>query len=230
MKLKDFVNKGYYINLDYKTERNEKTIEELKKYDLTDLVQRVSAVQAFDQTVVCEYGSDDWKKCVDGCTQSHLKIINEAIENNYERILIFEDDIHFYEDGIIPPITKIENPLDEITKVNAWDILYLGGSLLDQYVTLTDKHLIRVSGMNTSHAYILNHTAFEKIKSRYHYAYPMDILLSANLHPKYSVYPMVVAQRGGDVSDIGGHHSFGPSGFVNSYLKPINNLDSFIKR
>ena len=32
MKLKDFVNKGYYINLDYKTERNEKTKQELEKY------------------------------------------------------------------------------------------------------------------------------------------------------------------------------------------------------
>jgi len=229
MKLKDFVDKGYYINLDYKTERNEKTIEELRKNDLLDLVERVSAVKAFEQTIVCEYGSDDWKKCVESCTQSHLKIINDAIEKGYQRILVFEDDIHFYEDGITPAITKIENALDEISKISNWDILYLGGSLLDQYVTLQDKHLIRVGGMNTSHAFILNHTAFEKLKSRYHYAYPMDVLLSANLNPKFSVYPIAVTQRGGDVSDIGGHHSFGPSGFVNSYLKPINNLDSFIK-
>jgi hypothetical protein len=66
MKLKDFVDKGYYINLDYKVDRNQKTIEELKKYDLLDLVERVSAVQAFNETIKCQYGSDDWKNVLMG--------------------------------------------------------------------------------------------------------------------------------------------------------------------
>ena len=80
MKIKNFVNKGYYINLDYKTERNEKTRQELENYNLLDLVERVSAVAAFNETVKCDYGSDDWKKCVDGCTQSHLKIIRDILK------------------------------------------------------------------------------------------------------------------------------------------------------
>jgi GR25 family glycosyltransferase involved in LPS biosynthesis len=224
MKLNDFVDKGYYINLDYKTERNEKTKQELKKYNLQYLVERVSAVAAFNETIKCEYGSDDWKKCVDGCTQSHLKIINEAKEKNYERILVFEDDIYLYNGGFTHSIDIIESAINEI-KDKDWEILYLGGSLLDQYVTQVDRHLIKVEGMNTSHAFILNHTAYDILINRYHYAYPMDVLLSANLTKKYSVYPVAVTQRGGDVSDIGGHDSFGPSGFINSYLKPIQNLN-----
>lgn len=224
MKIRDFVNKGYYINLDYKTERNEKTRQELENYNLLDFVERVSAVAAFNETVKCEYGSDEWKKCVDGCTQSHLKIIKDAKENNYERILVFEDDIYFYNGGFVPAMDIIEHAIDEI-KDKDWEILYLGGSLLDQYVTQAGRHLIKAGGMNTSHAFILNHTAFDTIINHYHYAYPMDILLSANLSKKYSVYPVAVTQRGGDVSDIGGHHSFGPSGFINSYLKPIQNLN-----
>jgi GR25 family glycosyltransferase involved in LPS biosynthesis len=224
MKLNDFVDKGYYINLDYKTERNEKTKQELEKYNLQYLVERVSAVAAFNATIKCEYGSDDWKKCVDGCTQSHLKIINEAKEKNYERILVFEDDIYFYNGGFTHSIDIIESAINEI-KDKDWEILYLGGSLLDQYVTQVDRHLIKVEGMNTSHAFILNHTAYDILINRYHYAYPMDVLLSANLTKKYSVYPVAVTQRGGDVSDIGGHDSFGPSGFINSYLKPIQNLN-----
>jgi GR25 family glycosyltransferase involved in LPS biosynthesis len=224
MKLNDFVDKGYYINLDYKTERNEKTKQELEKYNLQYLVERVSAVAAFNETIKCEYGSDDWKKCVDGCTQSHLKIINEAKEKNYERILVFEDDIYFYNGGFTHSIDIIESAINEI-KDKDWEILYLGGSLLDQYVTQVDRHLIKVEGMNTSHAFILNHTAYDILINRYHYAYPMDVLLSANLTKKYSVYPVAVTQRGGDVSDIGGHDSFGPSGFINSYLKPIQNLN-----
>jgi GR25 family glycosyltransferase involved in LPS biosynthesis len=228
MKLKDFVDKGYYINLDYKVDRNQKTIEELKKYDLLDLVERVSAVQAFNETIKCQYGSDDWKKCVDGCSQSHLKIIKNSIDNGHKRILIFEDDIHFYEDGVTPCMDKIESALDELSNISEWDILYLGGSLLDNEITMMNKHLIKVQGMNTSHAYIINHTAFDKILNTYHYAYPMDILLSVSLNPKFSVYPVAVTQRGGDVSDIGGHDSFGPSGFINSYLKPIKNINDFL--
>jgi GR25 family glycosyltransferase involved in LPS biosynthesis len=224
MKIKNFVNRGYYINLDYKLERNEKTKQELEKYNLQYLVERVSAVAAFNETIKCEYGSDDWKKCVDGCTQSHLKIINEAKEKNYERILVFEDDIYFYNGGFTHSIDIIESAINEI-KDKDWEILYLGGSLLDQYVTQVDRHLIKVEGMNTSHAFILNHTAYDILINRYYYAYPMDVLLSANLTKKYSVYPVAVTQRGGDVSDIGGHDSFGPSGFINSYLKPIQNLN-----
>ena len=161
------------------------------------------------------------EKCVDGCSQSHLKIIKNSIDNSHKRILIFEDDIHFYEDGVTPCMDKIESALDELSNISEWDILYLGGSLLDNEITMMNKHLIKVQGMNTSHAYIINHTAFDKILNTYHYAYPMDILLSVSLNPKFSVYPVAVTQRGGDVSDIGGHDSFGPSGFINSYLKPI---------
>jgi GR25 family glycosyltransferase involved in LPS biosynthesis len=224
MKIIDFVDKGYYINLDYKTERNSKTIKELEDSNLINFVERVSAVAAFNETVKCDYGSDNWKKCVDGCTQSHLKIIREAKEKNYERILVFEDDIYFYNVGYIKSMDIIECAIDEVKDKN-WEILYLGGSLLDQYVTQAGRHLIKVDGMNTSHAFILNNNAFDIILNKYHYAYPMDILLSANLREKYSVYPVAVTQRGGDVSDIGGHNSFGPSGFINSYLKPIQNLN-----
>jgi GR25 family glycosyltransferase involved in LPS biosynthesis len=224
MKIKNFVNRGYYINLDYKLERNEKTKQELEKYNLQYLVERVSAVAAFNETIKCEYGSDDWKKCVDGCTQSHLKIINEAKEKNYERILVFEDDIYFYNGGFTHSIDIIESAINEI-KDKDWEILYLGGALLDDTITQVDKHLIEVERMNGAHAYILNHTAYDILINRYHYAYPMDVLLSANLTKKYSVYPVAVTQRGGDVSDIGGHDSFGPSGFINSYLKPIQNLN-----
>ena len=166
MKIRDFVNKGYYINLDYKTERNEKTRQELENYNLLDFVERVSAVAAFNETVKCEYGSDDWKKCVDGCTQSHLKIIREAKENNYERILVFEDDIYFYNGGFTHSMDIIESAIDEIQDKD-WEILYLGGSLLDQYVTQAGKHLIKAGGMNTSHAFILNHTAFDTLLNQF---------------------------------------------------------------
>lgn len=225
MKIKNFVNKGYYINLDYKPERNKKTKQELENHNLLDFVERVPAIAAFPQTIICEYGSENWSKCHDGNTQSHLKIINEAIQNNYERVLIFEDDIDFYDEGLFYSIDVIESSIDQI-KDKDWEILYLGGALLDHSITQVDKHLIKVGSMNGAHAYILNHTAFEKVKNAYHYGCPMDILLSNHLTKKYSVYPIAVTQKGEDLSDIGGHHSFGPTGFIESYQKPIYNLNT----
>jgi hypothetical protein len=126
-------------------------------------------------------------------------------------------------------MTKIEKSIEQISQLNDdWEILYLGGGLLDNEITMFDKNLIFVNGMNGSHAYILNHTAYDKIIEGYHYGLPMDILLSSTLKLKYSVFPIAVTQRGGDKSDIGGHNSFGASGFINSYQKPISNLDKFV--
>jgi hypothetical protein len=229
MKLIDFVDRAYYINLFYKTDRNEETIKELKKYNLQDFIFRSEAVAAFNGTIECSYGSPEWIKCVDGCSQSHLRIIKNAKEKGFEKILIFEDDIFFYDDGLSSPMTKIEKSIEQISQLNDdWEILYLGGGLLDNEITMFDKNLIFVNGMNGSHAYILNHTAYDKIIEGYHYGLPMDILLSSTLKLKYSVFPIAVTQRGGDKSDIGGHNSFGASGFINSYQKPISNLDKFV--
>jgi GR25 family glycosyltransferase involved in LPS biosynthesis len=223
VKLREYIDKGFYINLDYKTQRNEDTQSLLKKYNLSDFVERVSAVKAFDQTIKCAYGTDDWKKCVDSCAQSHLQTLQKARYAGYKRVLMLEDDIFFYEGYGISSIEIIQSALDEIVNFPDWNILYLGGSLLDEKIDRVGKRLIRVKGMNTSHAYILNleNNSFEKLISNYHFAHPYDILLSVHLPNKYSVYPIAITQRGGDQSDIGGHDSFGAPTFVGSYTKPL---------
>lgn len=57
-----------------------------------------------------------------GCLISHYKIIEDAIKNNYERILIFEDDIIFNKDFYLY-IKKLESL--------KWDIVLLGASEFD---------------------------------------------------------------------------------------------------
>lgn len=60
-----------------------------------------------------------------GCLVSHYKILEEAIKNKYERILIFEDDVIFNKDFYLH-IKKIES-------LN-WDIVALGASEFDPRV------------------------------------------------------------------------------------------------
>ena len=57
------------------------------------------------------------------------------------------------------------------------------------------------------------------ILNEYHYGYPMDRLLEASLKNKYCVYDCAISQNGEDLSDIGGHQSFGKKGFIDSFDK-----------
>jgi glycosyl transferase family 25 len=233
MKLKDFIKKGYYINLDYRTDRNENTINELKKYDLYDVVQRYPAIKAFDKTIKCEFGTEEWHKCTTSLTKTNIEIVKKAKEENLENILILEDDILFH-DKEIPygssycPMKTIEKSLDSLMKIPDWEIFYLGGSIFDKYLQMVDFNLIKVGKILTSHAFILNHRGYDKILNSNNKEVPNDILLNGVLDQKYSIYPCVALQRGGDLNDIGGNHTGNSSGYINTYLKPIENLASFI--
>ena len=56
-----------------------------------------------------------------GCRAAHLHTIINARENNYERILILEDDIEFH----IDPNELIAGNISYINEY--WDFLYFGG-------------------------------------------------------------------------------------------------------
>jgi len=218
MTIEKFIDKGFYINLDYKTKRNEAMQKTLKDYNLDNIVERIDAVKAFDHTVKCDFASEEWRKCVDSCAKSHLSIIEKAKAENLEKILIFEDDIEFIEDGETPCMEKINSAINSIINI-PWDILYLGGVLLDNEINKIDKHLIKINRMSGSHAYILNKNSYDFIINEYHYGYPMDRLLEASLKNKYCVYGCAISQNGDDLSDIGGHQSFGKQGFIDSFDK-----------
>jgi hypothetical protein len=64
-----------------------------------------------------------------GCRQSHINCIKDAKKNNYDKILILEDDIYIDENinG------KLKHVINEIK--DNWDILYLGGDYRENNVT-----------------------------------------------------------------------------------------------
>ena len=55
-----------------------------------------------------------------GCYLSHMFCLNDAIINNYDKIIIFEDDIIFHK--------KFCQLFEEVTKQHIFDILFLGAS------------------------------------------------------------------------------------------------------
>ena len=137
-----------------------------------------------------------------GCLESHLAVIQKAIEKNQKYILIFEDDAK-----LIRPLAPIPLPPDN------WRMLYLGGTVRDILNTPinTDNPSAQWIQMScwTTHAYILNLTDPDFTKALLNAtSYPSEIdrYYMENIHPKFHTYmisPMRAIQREG-FSDIEG--------------------------
>ncbi len=87
MKIKDFISAGFYINLDYRTDRNQHMIDELTNHNLIDVVKRFSAVKAFDKT---EYIRNDDSKMLSAtlaAAESHKQIMSKRL--NHYTILVY---------------------------------------------------------------------------------------------------------------------------------------------
>jgi len=222
IEIKDFIDKIYYINLDSRTDRNEDTIEELKKWGLYEMSERVSAFKGTD-SLTFSYGSDDYRRNNNAITLSHLEAIKKAKELDLDRILILEDDITFLPVNFQDPFYFINNCINEIKKIKDWDVLYLGGTIHQDSIFLERPFLMKVENLLGAHAYIVNKRSYDRILNFYKAdGVAIDILLLA-LENKYSVYPGPAGQRYGSVDNNGKNSSnIDPYNlYVKSYLDKI---------
>jgi GR25 family glycosyltransferase involved in LPS biosynthesis len=119
-----FFDNIYVINLDKDKERLKKIILECKKFNID--FQRFSAIDPIDLSqnildkYIPKYIQQNGTNTMIGCGLSHIFIWQDAIKQNYNNILVFEDDIiisdNFNE--------ILQNAMNELPK--DYDILYLG--------------------------------------------------------------------------------------------------------
>lgn len=189
MSFKKYFDKIYCINLDRRKDRWEETIKELDKWGLTDEVERYSGVDG--NSLKNETQIKDGEL---GILNTHLKIINESKEKNYENILILEDDIEFTE--------KIKL-LDEYMTIvpNDWDMIYFGGNhnkhmgkkinyINDKIIKLKETYGIHCVAINNS-IYDLILNVIDKRKK------PIDVYY-ADIQKNYNCYgfnPSIALQR-----------------------------------
>tara|TARA_B110000261_G_scaffold136859_1_gene154920 strand:- start:685 stop:1140 length:456 start_codon:yes stop_codon:yes gene_type:complete len=105
-----YIDKIYYINLEHRIDRKEHIENQIKKYIDPELsiTKRFNAIENKNGHI--------------GCSKSHLNIIEECIQNNYNNVLIFEDDFEF-----IIEESEFKNYLNKFfTKYSNYDILLLG--------------------------------------------------------------------------------------------------------
>lgn len=124
----------YYINLDYRTDRKEHVETQLSLIGLKGT--RFNAIRT--------------KQGAIGCTMSHLKLLENAIINNFEHILIIEDDITF-----LDPSLFIKQFNKCLSNQKDWDVIILSGNNIPPYTNIDDS-CVQVYSCQTTTGYLVN--------------------------------------------------------------------------
>lgn len=216
MKITEFFDQSFFINLNSRPERRQQFESELRKIGLENFVQRFPA--SIDATHLPQ---DDYNRHR-ACGKSHHDLIKYAKNNNLKNILIFEDDAYFYNNNEISALNIIENALDDLNKLE-WDIFYLGGLIVDDFLLQVSPNLLSVEKILTAHAWAINHTGYDKILK---YVPETDSAIDGwvSQRPtikKYLAYPLAVPQKEGksDLDAFGWNPGLGP--YLECYKKPI---------
>lgn len=153
-----------YINLDIRKDRNEQMIQELegfcKKYT------RLSA----------SYNEQGYL----GCTESHIRSIQLAIEKKFKHVLIFEDDFTF--------VQNKEKVYDDVVNFikkqkNKWDVLLL--SFNQEKREPFNDTFDRVKNSQTASAYVVHKNYYEKLLN--HYLKGLELLQETGDKGKYCI-------------------------------------------
>jgi glycosyl transferase family 25 len=187
-----------YINLDSRIDRRNHFESEFNKIGLQ--TQRFQAIQQDDGAV--------------GCSMSHIACLELAIKNNWDHVLICEDD------------ATIVNPGQLVYQVNQffkkfgdhWDVLLLAGNNYQPFRQMSPE-CIRVANCQTATAYLVRshyfHTLLHNFKkglnglitTRDQTAYAIDQHWKhlQRMHRWYLITPISIIQRN-DYSNICKQH------------------------
>ncbi len=135
--INDYFDKIYCLNLLRRQDRWSECINLFLKYQMA--VSRFDAVDSKNvlPTRVLNRGEH-------AVIQSTINIFNDAIDNQYDKILILEDDVDF--------LFNLDNFDKHMASVPTdYDMLYFGGNHMDRFTYINDK-IVRISNTLCSHS------------------------------------------------------------------------------
>ena len=192
-----FEIKGFYINLDHRTDRKRHIENQLEQIRMTGNITRFNAIKNANGRI--------------GCSLSHLKCLQMAKEAKWESVMILEDDVLF-----MLPDKFVENANSFFSnKQNKWDVLLLAGNNLPPFET-NDGVSIQVSHCQTTTGYIVKRHYYDALISNikegitklmkepeHHYYYAVDkYWLQLQKQDRWMLLiPIIVVQKP-DYSDI----------------------------
>lgn len=173
----NLIDKIYVINMDKDRERMLILDKKLKKLGLE--YERISGVDGEKK-----YKELNVKTKLRpgqlGCLLSHLKILEKAKKNNYQNILIFEDDVIFCK-NFIEKLVKLLKKVKH--NEGHFDILYLGCSQKHDWKNIVDKgNYYLGKKMDGTFGMIVNREIFNKtLKNAYELNLPIDRVYSEKI-------------------------------------------------
>ena len=197
--------KIYFINLDKRTDRLNDIQIELHKIGLNTFERFSGIIPTQIQSKKCSFikpqkllikNNISYLRGAMGCKMSHYEILKKELiaKNDYEYLMILEDDCNFEENTII----NINLALNQLIEKNIdWDILYLSTNLKKKEdATKISNNLLKIKCGLTTTSQLFPINKLQKI---------IDIITNSNseidntyndlLNEKYCVYPMCVYQR-----------------------------------
>ena len=211
------IDKIYVINLEHRKDRKKEIMEELSKMKVDDL----GKVEIFrgivpNEEILNKWNPNfikplpDWAKAANlnekkyrigalGCLLSHFTIIQKAIANGYENILIFEDDAEFKEkDKSLPEILKkYDTFFDKIVK--EYGIFYLGGNNAEHGMRKIIDNIYLTFGTYTTSSYIISRDCMEFVSENLTgYSKEIDKFYQEIVQKKkycFTLHPPLIVQR-----------------------------------
>lgn len=184
MKLNDFFDNIYCINLDKRSDRWEECLAQFEKHNLT--VERFSGI---DGSMI-----ENNTKLADGelgVLKTHIELIKDAKEKGYKSILILEDDVEFI-DNLNEKFFSIKNQIP-----NDWIMLYLGGNHVGGCLQIS-QNIYKLIHSYAIHAFAINSELFDLIINGLpKYKKPVDVFYAElqPLFPSYVIRPHLAWQR-----------------------------------
>ena len=188
--------KTYVINMENRPDRMERSSVRLK--DLGIEFERFSAVDGKN-----EERHPNLMPGEVGCYKSHFNILSDAKLNNYESILVLEDDVVFVDDFMDKFFEGWINLPDD------WDMVYLGCNHKKPF-TRINRHIVKCNFAYTTSAMIIRKKAYDKmLEATTHMHRQIDVVFAemqaAGQLNAYAFHPWLMYQEDG-WSDIQGRH------------------------
>lgn len=135
------IKHALYINLESRKDRKQHVESELEKIGVS--ATRFNAVKITNGAL--------------GCSLSHLKCLEIAKTNNWEHVLIVEDDILF-----LNPSVFINHFNIFLKKHKEWDVVLIGGNNIPPYKTI-DNTCVKVTKCQTTTGYLVKNHYYDKL-------------------------------------------------------------------
>ena len=159
----DYFDMIYFINLPNRVDRYDNIMSMFKILNITKykkIIPIVNEISYYDLPISSE-----------SCKSSHISCIEDAIENKYDKICIFEDDICFNQTNLSIKI-NLEYHLNicfDFLKNNEWEIFYfdniIGANkqnnvMIDLYRDDKVKGINKIIGKMFAHSYALSKSIY----------------------------------------------------------------------